>query len=291
MNSMRLRTRLLPTRKDLALVAIVLAFSIAIVSTLWILGDASLALVGLFLIIVLEASVASLALYRKLVATSEKHQNQLASMVERVGANTYRQIEALINVRSELEIEHLLPPMRGWAISPDFAELIVTEFVKVAPRNVLECGTGVSTLIVGMLLRRQKSGQLTSLEHDADYARKWKQQIQQYGLEDYVSIVHAPLRDYRIEGRDWSWYDIGVIATTEHFDFLVVDGPPDERGEKNRFPVLHCLRTQIQQGAIMLLDDASRPAENECLDIWADSMPGLRYRHVPTEKGAAVVVL
>ena len=227
--------------------------------------------------------------YRRLVAQISKHNRELKLSVTREVENLYRQMEALTNVRAELGVRGALPAMRGWAISPDFAALLVEQINQRSAKSILECGSGVSTLIAGMVLKQRESGHLLSLEHDADYAQRSRGRILDYGLNDYVTVLHAPLVKYELDGQQWEWYDISAIENDRVFDFLIVDGPPDVHAQLTRYPVLHVLKERVQEGAVMLLDDANRPAERKCLALWSERMPGLKYELFPAEKGAAVV--
>ena len=67
-------------------------------------------------------------------------------------AQTYRQIEALVMLAKCLPLRHPLPPMRGSAISPDLALLLYELVHDHHPALVVECGSGVSSLVIGYAL-------------------------------------------------------------------------------------------------------------------------------------------
>ena len=60
-------------------------------------------------------------------------------------AQTYRQIEALVMLAKCLPLRHPLPPMRGFAVSPDLALLLYELVHEHHPSLVVECGSGVSS--------------------------------------------------------------------------------------------------------------------------------------------------
>ena len=82
----------------------------------------------------------------------------------------YRQTEALFSLFSLLKIRRPLPPLRDFAISPDFANLLVALIDETRPRVILELGSGASTLITGYRLQQLGQGRIISLEHDEKYA-------------------------------------------------------------------------------------------------------------------------
>jgi predicted O-methyltransferase YrrM len=82
--------------------------------------------------------------------------------------NLYQQLESLISVTSILSLRTPLPPMRGWAISPDFGVLLVAEILRKKPRQVLELGSGVSTLLIAYCLEKIGHGRVVSFDHDKD---------------------------------------------------------------------------------------------------------------------------
>jgi hypothetical protein len=74
----------------------------------------------------------------------------------------YQQLEALTSLTSILPIRYPLPPMRGWAISPDFGVLLVSEILNKKPHVVVELGSGVSTLLIAYCLELVGHGRVVS---------------------------------------------------------------------------------------------------------------------------------
>jgi predicted O-methyltransferase YrrM len=261
-------------------------------SAIWLAGGAAGFAAGMAGFVWLAALVMlTMLLYRRILGQLSKQTRDLQKLIGNEVENLYRQNEALINLRAELDVEIALPPMRGWAISPDFAVLLVDKLKQSSAESILECGAGVSSLITGLVLRKQRRGRLLSLEHDADYARQWQQTIHAYGLADYVTVIHAPLVWYEIDEEQWEWYDVSAVEENTMFDFLIVDGPPYVEGKTTRYPILRVLEGRIVNGATLLLDDAYRSAERKCVSLWLKETAGLEPELIPTEKGAAIISL
>jgi hypothetical protein len=95
-----------------------------------------------------------------------------------------------------------------WAASPELLETLW----KDASGQILECGSGLSTLVLAT------RGKVTALEHDTAYAERTKALLADHGLEADVKV--CGLKD--------GWYDFGG----GEYDCLVIDGPP--RGVSRR---------------------------------------------------------
>jgi hypothetical protein len=112
-----------------------------------------------------------------------------------------------------------------------------------------------------------------------------RQEVTRLRLES-VQVVHAPLTP---EADGYSWYSTDAVRDRlpARFDLVVCDGPlgTTPGGRFGLLPVLH----ERLDGAFILLDDASRPGEQDVLDRWkAEFDAEVTFR--PTyERGLAVV--
>jgi len=132
------------------------------------------------------------------------------------------------------------------------------------PGQVVECGAGVSTVVLARLLAGQGAGRLTALEHDAGWAERVGEMLVREELTGTARVVLAPLG---AEG----WYAAeGVAQLPEAIDLLIVDGPPADRPElaRARQPALAALEARLAPGALVALDDIGRPGEQEVLARW-----------------------
>lgn len=199
----------------------------------------------------------------------------------------FRQIEALFSLFSLLPAGARLPRTRGWAASPDYALLVAGRLREGRPRRVLECGSGVSTVVAGLTLRDLGIGTLLTLEHDPEWAERTRGLVRDHGLEDVVEVRHAPLVERVVGGEPTCWYDTDWLEEDDVFDAVIVDGPPDPPAD--RYPLVPLLGDHLAPGATLLIDDAERESARDDLRRWSASVPGLEVERVRTEKGAAVV--
>jgi predicted O-methyltransferase YrrM len=199
----------------------------------------------------------------------------------------YRQIEGLFVVYRNLAPDHPLPAFRGWAVSPDLAAHLVRVVHETRPGLVVEVGSGLSTLLVGLTLRRLGGGRVLGLEHDPAYAEATAKLLARFDVAAFAEVVHAPLMNYDIEGTTWRWYDLAGIEVERPIDLLVVNGPPRSTGPLARYPAVPLLAPHLAPGAVVILDDTHRPDESEIAARWASRFSDLTLEFLDFEKGAA----
>lgn len=210
--------------------------------------------------------------------------------VVREGRKDYRQVEALIGIHSTLPIRRPLPPMRGWAASPDFASLVVDRILTKRPRTVVELGGGVSTIVGGYALNIAGRGHLCSFDHDPVFAQATERRVKEHGLDTAVTVVTAPLVPVPVGGERWDWYEHSAFEGIDRIDILIVDGPPARVEPLSRYPALPVLRSKLAEDAVIILDDANRRGEMSVVRRWLQEDPEWSVEWLDTEKGAAVLM-
>ncbi|NBB87017.1 MAG: tetratricopeptide repeat protein [Bacteroidetes bacterium] len=147
----------------------------------------------------------------------------------------------------------------AWAATPTYLALLSQLFAHTAGA-VVECGSGVSTLVLHKL---NQSGErrVISLEHH----RGWYEHLQTTLPQDTsVELCHTPLRSY--DGFDW--YDTASIDLPSNIGLIICDGPPGTT-PGGRVGALHVLSEGLRPGTIIVLDDANRSRELAALLDWA----------------------
>lgn len=142
---------------------------------------------------------------------------------------------------------------------------VCNEIVHGDRTRILECGSGVSTVLLARLLHERERGVLTSLEHDRHWAALIQDHLQREHLDQIARVVHAPL-----EG-DPRWYRLDEMP--DEIDLLIVDGPPAfESGHgAARAPALARLDDNLVHDAAVILDDIERPGEQQIIATWETS--------------------
>lgn len=143
------------------------------------------------------------------------------------------------------------------------------------PRNILELGSGSSTIWMG-LFAKQCGSKLTTVEHDNHYADETARLIKDFGLEDTVNLRLAELTEIRMNGRDAMWYDPQALEGLDGIDMLVVDGPPKATGPEARLPALSMLVDSLAPNCTVILDDMHRKEEQTIFSRWQEAYPDFK---------------
>lgn len=233
------------------------------------------------------ATLAGLGLLWRRLARAETRVNR---RIVSVADNLFRQVEALQALQLDLDLRRSLPQSRDWAASPDFLRSLVVHVNQEQPRELIECGSGLSTVVLARLLQQAGQGHVWSLEHEAQHAEATRRALRRHQLEHWATVVDAPLSPLALEGWEGQWYALTALPPELRFDLLVVDGPPHFVSPHARYPALPMLNAKLGSRAFVFLDDADRHEEQAIVARWLEEFPDLRLRDVPRcEKGIAVL--
>jgi predicted O-methyltransferase YrrM len=199
-----------------------------------------------------------------------------------------RQTQALFSLSSMLETRKPLPPLTGWAATPELAAWVVALIRETEPRTVVELGSGASTVLIAYALEQQGGGRVVSLDHDAAYAEQTRARLRLHGLNDVAEVLDAPLRPLTLNGEARTWYDVGSLALPDTIDLLLVDGPPHASERQARYPALPVLADRLSDRAVIVLDDADRADERAIVAAWCERF-GFEAEYADTIKGAAIL--
>ena len=147
-----------------------------------------------------------------------------------------------------------------WGAPDEFlAECIQQALAVSGP--VLECGSGLSTLVVGAIA--QKRGQSHwALEHLPEWGAKVQQWLDRYSL-DAVKLCVAPVKNHGA----FSWYDAPLAALPLSFSLVICDGPPGNT-VGGRYGLVPVMKPRLSPGCVLLLDDAHREHERAIAACW-----------------------
>ncbi|NEA35472.1 class I SAM-dependent methyltransferase [Streptomyces sp. SID13031] len=205
-------------------------------------------------------------------------------------AQTYKQIEALLDLRAVLQPRALMPPLRDWAASPDVLRWLAESVLSRRPKLVVECGSGASSLVLGYAVQKAGYGRVVALEHDADYAKITAQRVSDHGLQDVVEVRHAPLTPWTgPDERERNWYDLSAVKDLDGIGLVFVDGPPARTGPMARYPALPVLLSHCADEVAFVLDDTIRADEVEVSDRWMQEHPEFVRQQLRADKGMHVL--
>ena len=159
-------------------------------------------------------------------------------------------------------LEHLIHAWgnEGWSAKTELLRSMLDWFPKTSGL-VLECGSGLSTLLLGCLASAT-GREVRSLEHDVGWAERINEMLPREASSS-VEVFVTPIRPYN----EFDWYSIDAVSPLPPVGFVVCDGPPGStRG--GRYGLAPVLKESLSPGCIVLLDDSHRPEERAIMERW-----------------------
>jgi predicted O-methyltransferase YrrM len=149
----------------------------------------------------------------------------------------------------------------GYAADVSYLAAVAEEAARTSG-PILECGSGLTTIILGLVAGR-RGVEVWTLEHQPEWHALLAAVLKRYRVRD-VHLCLAPLADYG----GYSWYAPEWAGMPNDFRVIVCDGPPEDTpgGRSGLWPVAGA---RITRGAVTLLDDATRPSEAEVIRQWS----------------------
>ncbi|MGH2939963.1 MAG: class I SAM-dependent methyltransferase [Solirubrobacterales bacterium] len=172
------------------------------------------------------------------------------------------------NILSPLLVQGGYLPWTTGSMRPAALVAVCNQIVHGGRTRVVECGSGVSTVLLARLLRERGAGELVALEHDAHWAVLVGEHLRREGLGTIARVLHAPL-----DGEP-PWYAGAALdEVPSEVDLLVVDGPPafDPGQEMSRAHALGWFGGRLVAGATVVLDDIDRAGEREVIAAWEEA--------------------
>jgi protein-L-isoaspartate O-methyltransferase len=153
-----------------------------------------------------------------------------------------------------------------WILPKTTAAELDARLWQKQPRTILECGSGVSTLILARYAQ-QTGAKVVSLEHKGEFYQQTLQLLRRQNLRDAVD-----LRICKLDRSENPWY---VTDLPDNIDFVLIDGPPTgEGGRAATFPNIY---PHLSENWEAWLDDGDRVEETEMVKAWVSEF-GVKSR-------------
>lgn len=245
-------------------------------------------------------------LQRVVNASETKVKNELGKGL----TNSVKQLESFMNIQSFFSSGDFFSDFHGWPISPDIGVFLLEKMRSQNYDLIIEFGSGTSTALFAkaseaMSGKTQKSAvpktlktEIVTFEHNQLYHEKTQKMLRARKLDGYVSLIHAPLIDWKDECQDYLYYDCQSILEdlaekykSQKIKILVlVDGPPGATCKNARYPAVPIIFNAFSKQSIdIVLDDASRPEEKATIDLWREFYKkrsiAIEESLIPSEKG------
>jgi predicted O-methyltransferase YrrM len=171
-----------------------------------------------------------------------------------------------------ISLRRPLPPLGFMTAETELLTALASLITAKKPRVVVEAGSGVSSVVIGYGLEKNRRGKLYSLEHEETCYRESAEWLKEHELTDYCELIHAPIKAYKIDGEEWFYYDLSQLPPAT-IDLLFVDGPPGMIQPLARYPAVPLLASQLSPQATVILDDFRRPDEQQIAIRWLTEFP------------------
>lgn len=154
----------------------------------------------------------------------------------------------------------------AWSGNPLYLRAVI-EQTAVAADAIVECGSGLSTIIAGAV-GAARGTVVWSLEQDADWRAVVADRVAKLGLADNIRVLYAPLRPYT----DYVWYDLEGTNLPTEFGLALCDGPSVPDGPhkaKSRYGLIPVLHARASLPKVVLVDDIVEPRVQRFVQAWA----------------------
>lgn len=122
---------------------------------------------------------------------------------------------------------------------------------KSASGHILECGSGLSTIVMGLALAGTDHV-VHALEHDLAWFRITAAWLERYGVGN-VMLIYAPIHPHETG----DWYGAEPDELPGAFDVVLIDGPV--RGTAPRDGAFALLGDRLKDASVWLVDDCGDP--------------------------------
>jgi hypothetical protein len=160
----------------------------------------------------------------------------------------------------------------GWAAFDEYQKACGRE-VRDARGPILECGSGLSTIVGGVIAQRH-GNIVWALEHNPVWGARIQQALDAYSITS-VRLCVNPLRDYGA----FTWYAPPLAEMPESFALVLCDGPPAEKTPGGRSGMLPVMQSRLARGCVILMDDAAREHESDLAARWAAALGATHSLH------------
>ena len=197
-------------------------------------------------------------------------------------------MKGYVSLQDRLNLHQGLPYTPKWSAAPDFLQLIVDHCLESKPATILECGSGITTLMLARCCQLNGRGQVYSLEDGEEYAQNSREYLDRYQLGEQASVIHAPLQKTVVDESEYLWYETGHIPRAE-IEMLVIDGPSGFIQKHSRYPALPLLFDRLSDQCVIFLDDAGRADEREIVEAWKGAHPQIEHSYIETQRGCSII--
>jgi Methyltransferase domain len=151
---------------------------------------------------------------------------------------------------------------QDWSGRTAYLEEVV-KWAAITPGPVLECGSGLTTILLGLYAGR-RGVSVWTLEHTFDWHKRVSTVLSNRHISG-VELSVAPICDYGT----FSWYDPPLSRMPAQFKLVVCDGPPERATRGKRYGLLPVMGKRLANNCVILLDDLNIEVADNVINLWA----------------------
>ena len=171
-------------------------------------------------------------------------------------------------------IGHTHLPRTGASLRSYVLAYILNEIVINERKNIIEFGSGISTILLAKLAFANKIDlQIVSVDEDKGWIEKIKEILTAENIQKYVKFIYAPIISKNNRNKPILWYDDKIldrVCEGIKFDMVIVDGPKAYESGKEliRYHAVPYIKNKLNDKYVILLDDAIRRGEKWIIKKW-----------------------
>jgi len=170
----------------------------------------------------------------------------------------------MLSENSELDLD------APWRIGRDSLKALIADVSGLDPGCIVEFGSGASSIQLALAF---PGAEILSIDHDPEFFHQTEALKHQFAPVSKLTVSLRPLHWQR-EGLAWYLsYLRGPFP--ESIDAVIIDGPPGLLTQRGREACLHQVYRHLRTGGRVYLDDFERPAEQQIVENWLRSYPGV----------------
>lgn len=167
-------------------------------------------------------------------------------------------------------------PVTPWTMNSTEIRHICNEIVANQRRNIVEFGSGFSTVCIAQLLKSNHlKAEFISIDNNPDWILFLKEILKNLNLENYVKFITAPIEKVPSE-YGWkeqkTWFSTEILDnefnSINRVDLIVIDGPEGSSSPFARYSAIPFLKNKLNHSYSVFLDDANRMDETEITNQW-----------------------
>lgn len=148
----------------------------------------------------------------------------------------------------------------GWALHVDSCKFLATLIRKYHLKNVLEFGSGFSSIMIANEIKHSRDHLLVSIDNSQYYSQIARQSLVKNNIKANIEFYTFPIRPRVYHKKILLFYAIpqGFWSNFGKFDLVLIDAPHHDFGREAGF---YEVFYRLKIGGIAVIDDSNRRSQ------------------------------